>query len=241
MGFVDLHCHILWDLDDGCRSPDETLLAARSLAAVGYSDVAPTPHVQARYGGGDAGISRERLELARALLVSEGVAIVLHPGGENVLDDDFLARAGSDAARGLGSGGRYVLVEVPFQAQVPALPDLVALLRVKGVTPILAHPERCLEFERPGRAAEAVRLGAALQLNMGALTGRHGRHSRKLAERFLDEGLYAVAGTDLHAAEGAEEWIGEALLTLADRVGDAGLRRLCDENPRRALAGEDLS
>jgi protein-tyrosine phosphatase len=240
MSYVDLHCHILWDLDDGCRSPDETLLAARSLAAVGYSDAAPTPHVQARYGGGDAGLSRERLEEARALLASEGVGLVLHPGGENLLDDGFVARAGSEA-RGLGEGGRYVLVELPFQAEVPELPDLLALTRATGVTPILAHPERCLEFERQGRAAEAVRLGAALQLNLGALIGRHGRSARRLAERFLDEGLYAVAGTDLHTPEGADEWITEALETLAERAGGACLRRLCDENPRRALTGEDLS
>ena len=84
-------------------------------------------------------------------------------------------------------------------------------------------------------------MGAALQLNLGALTGRHGRVARELAERFLDEGLYAVAGTDLHSPEGAEEWISEALETLVERAGVVGLQRLCDENPRRALAGEDLS
>ena len=220
MGFVDLHCHILWDLD---------------------SEAAPTPHVQARYGGGDAELSQERLEQARVLLASEGVGLVLHPGGENVLDDDFVARAGSDAARGLGEGGRYVLVELPFQAEVPGLPDLLLLTQARGVTPILAHPERCLEFERKGRAAEAVRLGAALQLNLGSLIGRHGRCARKLAESFLDEGLYAVAATDLHSPEGADEWIAQALETLAERAGRAYLLRLCDENPRRALAGQDLS
>ena len=241
MGYVDLHCHLLWDLDDGCRSPEETLLAARCLAAVGFTDAAPSPHVQARYGGGDPRLSRKRLDEARALLASASIELGLHAGGENVLDDEFLARAGSGAMRGIGEVGRYALVELPFQAEVPNLPELLARLREKGLTPILAHPERCLEFQRRGRAAEAVRLGAALQLNLGALTGRHGRHVRKLAERFLDEGLYAVAGTDLHAAEGADEWIGDALEALAERAGSAALRRLCDENPRRALAGEDLS
>ena len=241
MGLVDLHSHILWDLDDGCRSPGETLQAARSLALVGYSQAVPTPHAQLRYGGGDAGLSRDRLEGARALLAREGVGLALHAGAENVLDEELLARAGSGAARGLGETGRYVLVELPFQEYVPALPELVSRLLVKGLVPVLAHPERCVEFGRSGRAAEVVRMGAALQLNLGALTGRHGRVARELAERFLDEGLYAVAGTDLHSPEGAEEWIAEALETLVERAGVAGLQRLCDENPRRALAGEDLS
>lgn len=241
MSYVDLHCHLLWDLDDGCRSPAETLAAARALAAVGFSDVAPSPHVQARYPGGDAGLARDRLEEARALLAGEGVALGLHAGAENVLDDDFLARAGSAEVRGLGERRRYALVEVPFQATVPGLPEVLRRIQARGVVPILAHPERCLEFLRPGRAAEVVSLGAPLQLNLGALTGRHGRQARTLAERFLDAGLYAVAATDLHAPDEADEWIAEALDTLSERAGAAALRRLCDENPRRVLAGEDLA
>ena len=84
-------------------------------------------------------------------------------------------------------------------------------------------------------------MGAALQLNLGAVVGRHGPKARELAERFLDDGLYAVACTDLHSPNGAEEWIGEALETLAERAGGACLRRLCEENPRRVLAGRELA
>ena len=240
MGFVDLHCHLLWDLDDGCRSPEETVAAARALATLGYSDVAASPHVQARYGGGDRERSTLRLGEARALLHAEGLGLALHAGGENFLDHDFLARAGTPEMRGLGEQRRYALVELPFQATVPELPELVAAAVAMGVTPVVAHPERCLEFLKPGRAAEAVRSGALLQLNLGSLTGRHGRMARSLAERFLDEGLYAVGGTDLHAPDGAEAWIAEALAALATRGGEAALRRLCEDNPRRVLAGEDL-
>lgn len=241
MGYVDLHCHLLWDLDDGCRSPEETVAAARALAAVGFTDVAPSPHVQARYPGGDALVARDRLEQARALLAGEGVALGLHAGAENVLDEEFLARTASAEARGLGHGRRYVLVEVPFRVTMPHLPDVLRRIRGSGVVPILAHPERCLEFLRPGRAAEVVSLGAALQLNLGALTGRHGPQARTLAERFLDAGLYGVAATDLHAPDDADEWIAEALETLGERAGQAAVRRLCEENPRRVLGGEDLA
>ena len=50
-----------------------------------------------------------------------------------------------------------------------------------------------------------------------------------------------MGGTDLHAPEGADTWIAEALLALARRGGEAALNRLCEDNPRRVLAGEDLS
>lgn len=241
MGLVDLHCHLLWDLDDGCRTAEETVEAARALAAVGYSDVAATPHVQARYGGGDGRLVAGRLSAARELLGREGVEVALHGGGENVLDQSFLSRAGTGEARALGAPGRYALVEVPFQADVPELAELVSAALTRGTTPILAHPERCVAFAREGRADEVVRLGGALQLNLGALIGRHGRAAQALAERFLGEGLYAVAGTDLHAPDYADEWIAEALEALESRGGPDQLGRLCEENPRRVLAGEDLT
>ena len=203
MGYVDLHSHLLWDIDDGCETPGETLAAA--------------------------------------LLAREGIPLALHRNAENRLDDEFLARAPGDGRRGIGPSQRWVLVELPFQADVPALPDLVFHLRRLGISPLFAHPERCAEFDRPGRAEEVVRLGGALQLNVGALAGVYGKPARRLAERFLAEGLYAVAATDLHRPDGVREWLDEALAALEKRAGAGGLERLLGANPRRILAGEDLA
>jgi protein-tyrosine phosphatase len=239
-GLVDIHCHLLWGLDDGCREPEDTLAAARALASLGYSDVAPSPHAQERYPGGDAAVARARLEEAQRLLAAEGVPIRLHAGAESPLDDRYLRELNRGVRRGLGIPERYALVELPFCEAVPDLPERIAYLRARGVQPILAHPERCLEFEREGRAAEAVERGAALQLNLGSLIGRHGMVARDLAEELLDGGLYAVAGTDLHGALAAADWIDEALTTLEARGGAELLERLCAGNPHRVLAGEAL-
>ncbi len=240
MRFVDLHNHLLWALDDGCETPADTLEAARLLVALGFDAVAPSPHALSAFASDDpARVDLRRAEAA-ALLAAEGVQLALHPNAENRLDDQFLARAAGDRMRGIGAAGRWVLVETPFQAPVPALADLVFSLRRRGFSPLFAHPERCLEFERPGRAEEVVRLGAALQLNVGALAGVYGGSARRLAERFLEEGLYAVAATDLHRPDGAYEWLDLAIGALERRAGQAGLERLLAVNPRRILAGEEL-
>jgi len=239
MGLVDLHSHILWDIDDGCETPVETLAAARLLVDLGFSDVAPSPHaVQGLPSADPARVDARRAD-AEALLRAEGIALALHRNAENRLDDEFLARADGEGRRGIGPSQKWVLVEVPFEGAVPALPDLVFRLRRMGILPLFAHPERCAEFERPGRAAEVVRLGGALQLNLGALSGQYGRLVRRTAERLLGEGLYAVAATDLHRASAAH-WIEEGLAALEKRAGAAGLARLCGETPRRILAGEEL-
>ncbi len=241
MGWIDLHCHLLWALDDGCETPDETAEAARALAEVGFAEVAPTPHALAGLPSEDPAACTARHAEARALLAREGIPLTLHaPGAENRLDEEFLARAAGPARRGFGATQRWALVELPFDAAVPALPDLVFRLRRDGVLPLFAHPERCAELRREGRAAEVVRLGGALQLNVGALAGQYGRAARSCAERLLGEGLYAVASSDLHRAS-ARHWLEDGLAELERRAGRGGLARLCGENPRRVLAGEELA
>jgi protein-tyrosine phosphatase len=240
MGLVDLHSHILWGIDDGCETPAETLAAARLLVDLGFTDAAPSPHAVPGLPSGDPARAAGRLVEVEELLRKEAIPLALHRNAENRLDEEFFARADGDGRRGIGPTQRWVLVEIPFEGAVPALPDLVFRLRRKGILPLFAHPERCAEFERPGRAAEVVRLGGALQLNVGALFGIYGKGPRRLAERFLDEGLYAVAATDLHHAGGAHEWLDEALSALEKRAGTAGLERLMADHPRRILAGKEL-
>jgi protein-tyrosine phosphatase len=240
MGLVDLHCHLLWALDDGAETAAEALAGARLLASLGFSDLAPSPHANPDLPSGDEAACEARRADLRALLAREQVALAIHRNAENKLDDDFMARADGPGRRGVGESQRWALVELPFRAPVPALPDLVFRLRRKGVLPLFAHPERCLEFERPGVAEEVVRLGGALQLNVASLIGLYGKPARKVAERLLGAGLYAVAATDLHHADGAEEWVPEALTELEEQVGHGGFERLFGENPRRVLAGEEL-
>jgi protein-tyrosine phosphatase len=243
MGFVDLHDHVLWGVDDGCETPEETLEAVRLLASLGWDELAPSPHAVLELPSGDPSLCEARREEVAALLAREGIAMRLHANAENKLDEAFLDRAGDPVTRrGIGATGRWVLVEAPFASSLPALPDLVFRLRRKGARPLFAHPERCREFERPGLAAEVLRLGGAHQLDLGALSGVYGRDARRQAERFLGEGLYAVAASDLHHPDpDARRWIEKGLEELEKRAGPEGIRRLCAENPRRILRGEELS
>jgi protein-tyrosine phosphatase len=241
MGFLDLHDHVLWGIDDGCETPEQTLEAVRLLASLGWDELAPSPHAVAELPSGDPAVAEVRRAEVAELLAAEGIAVAIHANAENKLDEEFLSRAEAPATRrGIGPTGRWVLVEAPFQHQLPALPELVFRLRRMGVMPLFAHPERCVEFERPGQVEEVVRLGGAHQLNLGALAGVFGRVARRQAERFLDAGLYAAAATDLHQPQEARRWLEQGLKILEKRVGAAGLARLCAENPRRILRGEEL-
>lgn len=237
-GLVDLHCHLLPGVDDGARTPEDALEMARALVALGFSTVAVSPHARAGYAPVETCL--ERLASLRQALAEAGVPLALELGAENALvEDGFLESLGTPAAR-LVHHGPYVLVEVPYTAPVPALPSLVFQMMRRGVVPLFAHPERCLEFQRPGRAAEVVALGARLQLDIGALGGRYGPIARRAARGILDDGLYSVAATDLHAPAGAQRWLERAFSDLRACAGEGAVQRLLQEGPARVLAGQQV-
>ncbi len=238
-GLCDLHCHLVPGVDDGARTLEDALEMARALVDLGFTTVAPSPHARPEYPSHSRETVEAKLAELREALAGAGVKLELGTNAENFLDEAFLRGLGTPEARLLGVG-KYVLVELPYKSPVPTLPDILFRIRLKGVTPVLAHPERCLEFERPGRAAEAVRGGALLQLDVGALMGRYGGTAKKLARTFLEDGLYAIGATDLHGPVGARDWVGKSLTELRGKVGERAFTRLMSTAPSRLLKGEPL-
>ncbi|MFZ5438917.1 MAG: tyrosine-protein phosphatase [Myxococcota bacterium] len=237
MGLVDLHLHLLPGVDDGSKSMDETIEMARALASLGYTTLAPSPHARSEYPSKDPALCAAKLGEVDAALKAAGLSLELFPNAENFfLEDSLLASLGTPAARLLGSG-RVMLVEAPYQGPMPMLADLVFRMKLKGVTPLIAHPERCFEFERRGRAAELVRAGALLQLDVGALVGRYGKTAEKLARQLLGDGLYAVAASDLHSPVNAKAWVGDALRALEKAAGAKAFRELVELRPAALLRG----
>jgi len=237
---VDLHLHLLPGVDDGCKTMDDTVAMAKALVSLGFSVAAPSPHNRPEYASRETALTR--LEEVRAELGRQGIPLTLDVNAENsFLDETLLSALPTPESRRVGVAGKYLLVEAPYTAPLPQLPDVIFRMKLKGVTPLIAHPERCLEFERKGRAAEAVRSGALLQLDIGALIGRYGKGAQKLARQFLDEGLYAIAATDLHSPVGAEQWVRDSLEALQKACGASAFATLTDLCPRRILAGEPVA
>jgi len=237
-GYVDLHCHLLPGVDDGARTPEDALEMARALLDLGFVAVAPSPHARPEFASAE--VCAQRREVLEQALAHAGLTLRLYSNAEHALVlDGFLEGLGTPATRPI-NGGRYVLVEAPYTAPVPTLPELVFRMVRRGVIPLFAHPERCQEFDRPGRAAEVVRLGARLQLDLGALVNRYGPVARRRARAFLEEGLYAVAATDLHGPVDARIWLGKALAELKTRAGPHSAEALLSAHPELILRSEAL-
>jgi protein-tyrosine phosphatase len=230
-GFVDLHSHVLPGVDDGAETVAEAVTLARGLRDLGFTCLVATPHMRPGLYDPDPLAVVDALRELRTALGAGGPRVLL--AGEHFLDDEVWMRIGEGRGRPYPNG-RSILVEISTVGPGPArLSEQLFRLRVGGLRPVLAHPERCAAFQDDTeRIEELRRAGVATALDLTSLVGQGGRGSRKTAERLLELDLFDVASTDLHAVRELEE-VARSIERLRKLIGDDGLDRLLHRTPLR--------
>lgn len=205
---VDLHSHILPGLDDGVGGLDEAVELACEAVDAGVTAIAATPHVRDDYPTTARQMEDALLEVSGELR-RRGVPLRLVTGAEVALDR--LGRLDDEELRRLtyGGGGRYLLVEFPYSGWPRAAEVTLAGLAGRGVTAVLAHPERNDAVqEQPNRLQDLVAsTGALVQVTVGSLAGGFGGPSKRAALALLRLGLAHLAASDVHRpGSGRRSW-----------------------------------
>lgn len=218
---IDLHSHVLPGLDDGPATLEESMSIARAAVEDGIRTLAATPHVR-----DDWPTTAEQMQAGvaavRAELQAQGVDLNVVPGGEVALDR--LGKLDREGLRAFGLGGNpdYLLVEFPYRGWPLDLQQRIFDLRLQGIRPVIAHPERNAEVQaNPARCAPLAEAGALLQVTAASIDGRLGRAPREAGRRLLELELAHLLASDAHAP--AVRGIG--LSAAAEAVGDEELAR----------------
>jgi protein-tyrosine phosphatase len=197
---IDLHCHVLPEVDDGPVTLEETLDMARAAAGEGTRVLVATPHVSYRYPT-SAERMRQGVEQVAAALREARIPVDVATGAEIALE--MLSRLDrAELERLTLGGGPYLLLEAPLSAVGGELEAGIRALQDESFGVVLAHPERCPSFHRdPGRLSRLVDAGVLCSLTASSFTGRFGRPVRALSERLLAGGLVHDVASDAHDAE----------------------------------------
>lgn len=237
-GFIDLHCHFVADIDDGARDAAEGVRMLRALAELGFEHVIATPHM--RLGLFDN--SKRDIESAYAamLAVCEPLAGELPQTGlasEHYFDDVVFARILAGEALPY-PGGKAVLLEFYAVDYPPALTRCFAQLRLAGLLPVIAHPERYqCSWRGLSQLEQLVENGAAALLDTASLSGKYGSQPRRAAEAILEAGLYHAACSDAHRPDDALA-VAAGMRRIEKLYGAEELELLFREGPRALLAGK---
>ena len=233
---IDLHSHILPELDDGSQSLQESLAMARMAVNSGVTAMAATPHCA------DSGALEvyEAWNLLRRALKENGIPLKLFPGMEIYGTEDTLQLL-KDGKLFTLNGSRYPLVEFSFHSDGERETRILHSLCKTGLRPIVAHPERYYYVQYdPEFLNRWHRMGCLMQVNRGSLLGRFGSRIQMLAEELVSRNFAAVVASDAHSPRVRTPWMTDVRDLLAREYSPVCARTLLLQNPIRILKDEPI-
>ena len=234
MGFVDLHSHVLFGLDDGAPDAKSAVAMLDGLAALGVTEQCVTPHQKASQYLPDWALVESTLAQLEKLRQPHHPTLRL--AAENMWDDVFYQRASEDRIPSYRDTVAF-LVEIPPPLMPPGMVEQLFKWRMAGKLPVLAHPERYHALWDNDALASQLRDHCAFVIDLGAIGGFHGGREKKAARHLLEHGLATAVATDAHRL-GDLQQAAEGLRWIEKKLGSAAVERLFDRALRAILAGE---
>ncbi len=233
--FIDIHCHILPQLDEGPSTPEESAKMLAVACEDGIRGIVATPHII----NGLYGNTKETIDKAISAMRSLANKIQLYMGAEIRIDRDLAARVARDELP-LINNKRFILLELPAYVipPVPSLENIVRSLTKKHITPIFAHPERNMPILKDLSIMEKlIKCGALFQVTAMSITDRN---MQKPALKMIKRGYVHAVASDAHDSQFRPPLLSPAFRKISREFGEGEGRRLFVDNPGRIIRGETV-
>lgn len=233
---IDLHSHILPELDDGAQSLRQSLAMARMAVDSGIQVMVATPHC----ADDRAREVYEAWKLLRQALRENRIPLRLFPGME-ILGQPDTARLLQEKKLFTINGSRYPLIEFSFDGLGKEETWILYSVCKAGYRPVVAHPERYAFVQRNPQLINLwQRMGCLMQVNRGSLLGRFGVPAQEMAWELVDRGFAAVVASDAHSVHIRTPWMEDVWKQLARDVSPRCAKQLLRENPGKIIKNEEI-
>ncbi|HIQ75220.1 MAG TPA: capsular polysaccharide biosynthesis protein [Candidatus Cottocaccamicrobium excrementipullorum] len=223
---IDFHSHILPGMDDGSETAEMSEQMLKLSKEQGIDVIAATPHFYAEQMTLDMFLKRRETAFltiqdaaaCRGISLLLGAEAAFFPGIGNAGGIQQLTIRGTS----------ILLLEMPSREWNSRDIEEVEQLLARGITPLLAHIERFIPYQKDRRMIRRLySLPILAQVNGGALLNWR---TRRLALRLFSQGMAHLLGSDCHnlttrppnLAEGRnmiEKKLGRRCLSQIDRLG----------------------
>lgn len=238
---IDLHCHILPNVDDGPETLQETLEMCRMAVADGITTIVATPHQQNGVYQNSAEKILKKVEEVALELKHANIPLELLPGADVHIDVHTGDKIRQGEIMTVNNTGRYFLLEFPAHSIPPNIEKIVFNLLLKNITPILTHPERIAEVqEYPDKIYNLVSSGVLSQITAMSLTGEFGPRAQKCAKTLLKHQLAHIIATDAHSVTGRPPLLSKAVEAASRIVGREEAMTMVTTIPLHVLRGEPV-
>ncbi len=211
---IDLHCHIIYDTDDGARTIENSINILKEAEAAGFKKICCTPHYMEPHYIKTKEENKARLEIIKEKLLEQNIDIELYLGNEVYVADN-MGDLISEGKVSTISDSKYVLVELPITQKLLNADEMIENLVFAGYTVIMAHPERYIYAQKDLKYFDQfLERGVLLQGNYESLLGKYGRLAEKTLKKLLKEEKISLLSTDTHRESSTYTKMGKILKVL---------------------------
>ena len=233
---IDIHCHLLYGVDDGPADMQESIAMLQEAAEQGVTDIILTPHYRRKMFKFDKELILEhKSKLEQA---AQEIGIRLHLGTEFHVNADIIEYLEKGRCLTLADSA-YVLTEYEYDTEYSYLFKMTQELLRHGYIPVIAHVERygCL-VQKPQHLEELQEIGALVQMNAGAIIGKEGWNTKNFCKKALKNGWVDVVASDSHGIKKRVCYMEECYDYLSRKYGEKLAHRLMMKNPMSIIQGE---
>ena len=238
---IDIHCHILPEVDDGSRSLNESIEMAMIATEQGIKKIVNTSHYHPdfRYKKGEELL--KELEDFNNVLKENMIDIEVLIGNEIYYTKDLIREIDELDFYTLNTS-RYLLIELPPTNFPQDLCNIVYELKEKGYIPVFAHVERYREVqENPELIYEVIEAGAIIQVNSHSILGKSGKELQNICNTLLSRNMVHVVGTDAHRSKRRTPIFSDAYDYVSEKYSKEMADDLFINNNNAIINDEDLN
>ena len=217
--YIDMHCHVIWGVDDGASREEQTIRMLRDAAEDGIGKIIATPHMTPGVYEFPEERFQRHLAFARAYILRENLPLQLERGAE-ILYTEMTPRLLREGRIPTLENTRCPLIEFSPTDSWEHIREALQRISGAGFAPVIAHMERYPAI----RSLEQVRMlknncRAMVQINTRSLLRKQPLLRRKFFDGLFREGLVDFVATDTHALPGRGTCMKEGLKALREKYG----------------------
>ena len=199
---LDIHCHIIPGVDDGPKTIDETLAMLKIAEEDGVREIIATPHFYWGHYETPREIINEKVQELNEICEEEKINIKIYAGQELYLSSKTLEHYEKKLIDTI-EGTNYMLIELNPSKLHKDTFDILYELKLKGITPIIAHPERYnYVMEDITILNRFIEENSLFQVTAGSIEGNFGSKIKKTAEEIIKYNLCNFIASDGHNLRG---------------------------------------
>ena len=237
---IDIHNHILPNMDDGASSWEISLRMCEQAHQDGIKTIVATPHILNGVYHNKPQDIEEKVKILNQKIKENNLPLQVLPGSEVHLSADLIEAIKKKEILTLNKSN-YILLEFPH-TQIPLhIEEILFQIQIMGITPILSHVERNLKFQqKPSLLSQLIQKGALAQITAASLCGFFGPIPKKISQKFLSEELVYSIASDAHtdSKEGRGSFFSQALTEASKIISHQAALNLVQSNPQKIISNQ---